>query len=107
MIVIVALRELLLLVLSVTETLTSCLSLSDTSFSVGDMVSCYVYDVDEVKGKVQLSMIPLADLEKRDAAYRNRKSAKGKKNNNKPKKPEKKQVTMDDAMANLLARFGK
>lgn len=75
--------------------------------SVGDIVSCYVYDVDEVKGKVQLSMIPLADLEKRDAAYRNRKSAKGKKNNNKPKKPEKKQVTMDDAMANLLARFGK
>ena len=74
--------------------------------SVGDIVNCYVYDVDEVKGKVQLSMIPLADLEKRDAAYRNRKSAKGKKNN-KPKKPEKKQVTMDDAMANLLARFGK
>lgn len=74
--------------------------------SVGDIVSCYVYEVDETKGKVQLSLIPLADLEKRDAAYRNRKSSKGKKNN-RTRKPEKKQLTMDDAMANLLARFGK
>ncbi|MGM9940816.1 MAG: Tex family protein [Bulleidia sp.] len=74
--------------------------------SVGDIVNCYVYEVDETKGKVQLSLIPLADLEKRDAAYRNRKSSRGKKNN-RNRKPEKKQVTMDDAMANLLARFGK
>ena len=72
--------------------------------SVGDIVSCYVYDVDETKGKVQLSLIPLEDLQKRDAAYRNRKGGKGKNNRG---KQEKKKVTMDDAMANLLARFGK
>ena len=39
----------------------------------------------------------------------NKKNNKNKKggNNAKAKKPEKKEVTMDDAMARLLARFGK
>lgn len=75
--------------------------------SVGDIVNVYVYEVDEVKEKVQLSLIPLEDLEKRDAAYKNRKSSKDRKKYAKNRKPEKKQVTMDDAMANLMARFGK
>lgn len=75
--------------------------------SVGDIVTCYVYDVDETKGKVQLSLLPLEELEKRDAAYKNRKSSANRKKYAKNKKPEKKQVTMDDAMANLMARFGK
>ena len=75
--------------------------------SVGDIVTCYVYDVDETKGKVQLSLLHLEELEKRDAAYKNRKSSANRKKYAKNKKPEKKQVTMDDAMANLMARFGK
>ena len=75
--------------------------------SVGDIVTCYVYDVDETKGKVQLSLLPLEELEKRDEAYKNRKSSANRKKYAKNKKSEKKQVTMDDAMANLMARFGK
>ncbi len=73
--------------------------------SVGDIVKVWVFGIDENRGRVQLSLLPLDQLEQRDAQQKYRKSAKDRKKYN--KKPEKKQVTMDDAMARLMARFGK
>lgn len=73
--------------------------------SVGDIITVWVYDIDEARGRVQLSLLPLDQLEQRDAQMKRKKSAKDKKKYS--KKPEKKEMTMDDAMANLLARFGK
>jgi uncharacterized protein len=52
-------------------------------------------------------MLPLEQLQQRDAAYKHRKSAKNRNNNRKDEKPKKKEVTMDDAMARLMERFGK
>lgn len=82
--------------------------------SVNDIVDVWVYEIDEARGRVSLSLLPKEQLEQRDAAYKHRKSAKGKnqknghktgrKDDRKPKKPE---LTMDDAMAKLMARFGK
>ncbi|MBR3311003.1 MAG: RNA-binding transcriptional accessory protein [Solobacterium sp.] len=71
--------------------------------SVGDIVTVWVYAVEEERGRVQLSLLPLEKLQERDAAVKYRKK-KGKNQNNKPKK---KEVTMDDAMARLMERFGK
>lgn len=73
--------------------------------SVGDIITVWVYDIDEARGRVQLSLLPLDQLEQRDAQMKRKKSSKDKKKYS--KKPEKKEMTMDDAMANLLARFGK
>lgn len=82
--------------------------------SVGDIIKVWVYDIDEARGRVQLSLLPLEQLEQRDAAVKYHKGSKNSKNNKNGKnnrgnsrKPEKKEVNMDDAMANLLARFGK
>ena len=73
--------------------------------SVGDIVNVWVYEIEEERGRVQLSLLPLEQLEQRDAEYKRKKSSKDRKKYQ--KKPVKKEVTMDDAMANLLARFGK
>lgn len=73
--------------------------------SVGDIVNVWVYEIEEERGRVQLSLLPLEQLEQRDAQAKYRKSSKDRKKY--AKKPEKKPVTMDDAMANLMARFGK
>lgn len=75
--------------------------------SVGDIVEVYVFEVDENRGRVQLSLLPLEKLQERDAAMKHRKSSNDHKKYNKNKKPAKKEVTMDDAMAKLMARFGK
>jgi uncharacterized protein len=75
--------------------------------SVGDIVKVWVYDIDEERGRVQLSLLPLDKLEQRDAAAKRRRSSKDKKKYAKNRKQEKKPVTMDDAMARLMARFGK
>ena len=74
--------------------------------SVGDIVDVWVYEIDEARGRVSLALLPPEQLKERDAAYKNR---KGKKNQNQKqnRKPEKKEVTMDDAMARLMQRFGK
>ena len=76
--------------------------------AVNDIVKVWVYQIDEVRNRVQLSLLPLDQLEQRDAAYRHRKVA-GKHNNQRPKhnKPVKKEVSMDDALARLKERFGK
>ncbi len=73
--------------------------------SVGDIVNVWVYEIEEDRGRVQLSLLPLEQLEQRDAEHKRKKSSKDRKKYQ--KKPAKKEVTMDDAMANLLARFGK
>ena len=80
--------------------------------SVGDIVTVWVFAIDEARGRVQLSLLPLDKLAERDAAMKHQKSSHDKKKydkNRRPenKKPEKKEVTMNDAMANLMARFGK
>ncbi|MGN1405192.1 MAG: helix-hairpin-helix domain-containing protein, partial [Erysipelotrichaceae bacterium] len=71
--------------------------------SVNDIVTVYVYEINEEKGRVQLSLLSLDDLAKRDQL--NKQRANGKKQYN--KKPKKQEPTMDEAMAKLLARFGK
>ncbi len=81
--------------------------------SVGDIITVYVLDVDEVKGRVALSLLPKEKLEERDAMMaanrRNRSDRRGKNRNSRDRRPqeEKKPVTMEDATAHLLARFGK
>jgi len=77
--------------------------------AVNDIVKVWVYQIDEARNRVQLSLLPLDQLEQRDAAYRHRKAAVGKHNNQRPKqnKPIKKEVSMDDALARLKERFGK
>ena len=78
--------------------------------SVGDIVTVYVLDVDEAKGRVALSLLPKEKLDERDAMMaanrRNRSDRRGKNRNNRNKPEQKKQVTMEDAAARLLARFG-
>ena len=76
--------------------------------AVNDIVKVWVYQIDEARNRVQLSLLPLDQLEQRDAAYRYRKAA-GKHNKQRPKhnKPVKKEVSMDDALARLKERFGK
>ena len=71
--------------------------------SVNDIVTVYVYEINEEKGRVQLSLLSLDDLAKRDQM--NKQRANGKKQYN--KKSKKQEPTMDEAMAKLLARFGK
>jgi uncharacterized protein len=78
--------------------------------SVGDIVTVYIYDVDEERGRVQLSLLPLDQLEQRDAQIARRRSSGDRKkypHKNVPHKEEKKPVTMDDAMAKLMQRFGR
>ena len=77
--------------------------------AVNDIVKVWVYQIDETRNRVQLSLLPIDQLEQRDAAYRHRKAAVGKHNNQRPKqnKPIKKEVSMDDALARLKERFGK
>ncbi len=78
--------------------------------SVSDIVEVYVYEIDEARGRVSLSLLSPDALKQRDAQFKYQKSAKNRKNNQnsrKNTKPEKKEVTMDDAMARLMSRFGK
>ncbi len=72
--------------------------------SVGDIVDVWVYEIDEERSRVSLSFLPIEQLQQRDAQMKHKKSAKQKKQQN---KPQKKEVTMDDAMARLMERFGK
>ncbi len=72
--------------------------------SVGDIVDVWVYEIDEERSRVSLSFLPIEQLQQRDAQFKHQKSAKKKKQQS---KPQKKEVTMDDAMARLMERFGK
>ena len=72
--------------------------------SVSDIVKVYVYDVDEVKQRVQLSLLSLEDLAKRDAQKKDFRSLK--KAKNKPYHKEEKEISEEEAMKRLLERFG-
>ena len=75
--------------------------------SVNDVVKVYVYEINEEKGRVQLSLLPLDVLAKRDADAKAFKSRKKSYNNEYKKKEVKAEPTMDEAMAALMKRFGK
>ncbi len=77
--------------------------------SVSDIVKVYVYDVDEVKQRVQLSLLPLDVLAKRDAdkkEFRSRKKAANRPyHKERPAKVEE-EISEEEAMKRLLERFG-
>ena len=74
--------------------------------SVADIVKVYVYDVDEEKHRVQLSLLPLEELEKRDARKKEFRSLKKAKNRPYHKEEKEKEVSEEEAMNRLLERFG-
>ena len=78
--------------------------------SVSDIVKVYVYDVDEEKQRVQLSLLSLEDLAKRDAdkqEFRSRKKAKNRPYHKEKTEPvREEEIDEDEAMKRLLERFG-
>ena len=77
--------------------------------SVSDIVKVYVYDVDEVKQRVQLSLLPLDVLAKRDAdkkEFRSRKKAQNRPYHKEKERPAEKEISEEEAMKRLLERFG-
>jgi len=84
--------------------------------SVGDIVKVYVYGIDEGKGRVQLSLLPVSDIEARDRAWKeNRKNRHGsgksgrndqRRGNDRNARPQPQKVSLEDAEARLMARFG-
>ena len=71
--------------------------------NVNDIIKVYVYEIDEIKSRVSLSLLSLDELNKRDTDKKEWKSRK--KSYNKEYKKEK-EVNMEDAMQRLLDRFG-
>jgi len=63
--------------------------------NVGDIVKVYVYAIDLERSRIQLSLLSPKELSDRDASVKYRKN----KNN-------KREVTMEDALARLQERFG-
>ena len=77
--------------------------------SVADIVKVYVYEVDEAKQRVQLSLLPLDELAKRDAdrkQFRSRKKAQNRPYHKEKEKEEVKEISEEEAMKRLLERFG-
>ena len=75
--------------------------------AVGDIVKVYVYEVDEAKQRVALSLLPLDVLAKREADRKEFRSRK--KSYNRPyhkEKPAEPVIDEDEAMKRLLERFG-
>ncbi|MDO4940668.1 MAG: Tex family protein [Erysipelotrichaceae bacterium] len=71
--------------------------------NVNDIVKVYVYEIDEAKSRVQLSLLPLDVLAKRDVdqkAFKSRKKAYNKEYH------KEKPISEEDAMKRLLERFG-
>ena len=68
---------------------------------VNDIVKVYVYEIDEVKQRVSLSLLSLEELARRDSDKKQWKSRKKAYN-----KLERKEVNEDEAMQRLLERFG-
>ena len=77
--------------------------------SVSDIVKVYVYDVDEVKQRVQLSLLPLDELAKRDAdkkEFRSRKKASNRPYHKDKAPKAEEEISEEEAMKRLLERFG-
>jgi uncharacterized protein len=78
--------------------------------SVGDIITVYVLDVDEAKGRVSLSLLPKEKLDEREAAYKANKARnknRGNRKNDRKQLAKPKPVSMEDATARLLERFGR
>ncbi|MBR2685635.1 MAG: RNA-binding transcriptional accessory protein [Erysipelotrichaceae bacterium] len=78
--------------------------------SVGDIVKVYVAEVDAERNRVQLSLLPLEDLNKRKQLQKENYKKQNHKKQNKPQrneKPQKKEVSMEEATRRLLERFGR
>ena len=78
--------------------------------SVGDIVKVYVAEVDAERNRVQLSLLPLEDLNKRKQLQKESYKKQNHKKQNKPQrneKPQKKEVSMEEATRRLLERFGR
>jgi len=76
---------------------------------VGDIVQVYVYEVDEEKHRVQLSLLPLDVLAKRDAdkkEFRSRKKAVNRPYHKEKEPVKEKEISEEEAMKRLLERFG-
>ena len=71
--------------------------------SVGDIVDVYVYEVDEIKHRVQLSLLSLDELAKRD---NNKKEKSLKKSKNREYHKQNEEINEEEAMKKLLERFG-
>ena len=74
--------------------------------SVGDIVKVYVYAIDEMKQRVQLSLLSPQELADKEAQRKDRSLKKAK---NKPyhkEKEKEKPIDEDEAMKRLLERFG-
>ena len=69
--------------------------------SVNDIVKVYVYEIDEAKERVQLSLLSPQQLAQRDKERNEFKSRKKSYN-----KPQKKEIDEEEAMKRLLERFG-
>lgn len=65
----------------------------------GDRIEVYVSDVDTERNRLSLSLLPLDQLKEKESHSRSGRPRSQKKDN--------RPVTMDDAMARLMARFGK
>ena len=79
--------------------------------SVSDIVKVYVYDVDEEKQRVQLSLLPLEELARRDEMKKERSLKKAQnrpyhKDKQNKEKPVEKEISEEEAMKRLLERFG-
>ncbi len=78
--------------------------------SVSDIVKVYVYDVDEARQRVQLSLLPLDVLAKRDAdkkEFRSRKKAVNRPYHKERPVQKEGEISEEEAMKRLLERFGK
>lgn len=82
--------------------------------AVGDIVKVWVYGIDEAKGRVQLSLLPVKDIEARDKALKeNRQNRRHEQHGRhgsqllqQPLRKQQEKVSMEDATARLMARFG-
>lgn len=77
--------------------------------SVGDIIKVWVYQIEEERNRVQLSLLPIQDIEARDKAMKENRNKKRHQKSNHPKnnRPMKKQVSMEEATKRLLERFKK
>lgn len=71
--------------------------------SVGDIVKVYVHEIDELKGRVQLSLLSPEELARRDA---DKKEFKSRKRAYNKEYHQEKEIDEDEAMKRLLERFG-
>ena len=73
-----------------------------TMVKPGDTIEVYVSDIDAERNRLSLSLLPLDQLEEKE-----KKLGTGRRTHNSRRQEKKEPVTMEDAMARLMNRFGK